>query len=122
MPDKCASCGRKKGMRDCPALGTRICPACCGTKRGKEISCPSGCEIPGGIEEQRLAGELETPSGEDDLFDVRASRIGNEAEEAAILYHIRTGKCPFTDGECSPDVCPRGGMAYCPIHGGEAAG
>ena len=118
----CASCGKKKGMRECPALGNRICPACCGTKRLKEISCPAGCGILGGIEEQRFARELETSSGEDDLFDVKASRIGNEAEKAAVLYHIRTGKCPFTDGECSPDVCPRGGMEQCPIHGGESAG
>ena len=39
----CASCGQRKGRRDCPALGRTICPTCCGTKRLVEIRCPSDC-------------------------------------------------------------------------------
>ena len=39
----CPSCGQRKARRACPALGTNICPVCCGTKRLVEISCPSDC-------------------------------------------------------------------------------
>src|SRR5215475_2662913 len=40
----CVSCGRRKGKRACPALRGPICTTCCGTKRLKEISCPSDCQ------------------------------------------------------------------------------
>lgn len=44
----CALCGRRRGRRDCPALGQRICPACCGRKRLVEIDCPPDCSwLPG---------------------------------------------------------------------------
>jgi hypothetical protein len=39
----CSLCGTRKARRSCPALGRSICPVCCGTKRLKEISCPSSC-------------------------------------------------------------------------------
>jgi hypothetical protein len=39
----CASCGRGKGRRQCPALGKEICTVCCGTKRLVDIQCPSDC-------------------------------------------------------------------------------
>jgi hypothetical protein len=39
----CASCGRGKAKRECPALGRSICGVCCGTKRRVEIQCPSHC-------------------------------------------------------------------------------
>lgn len=39
----CPSCGRRKGRRDCPALGASICTICCGTKRLVEINCPETC-------------------------------------------------------------------------------
>ena len=39
----CGSCGRK-GRRTCPGLECGfICTACCGTKRGSQINCPSAC-------------------------------------------------------------------------------
>jgi hypothetical protein len=40
----CAVCGTRKARRACPALGRSICPICCGTKRLKEIACPSDCQ------------------------------------------------------------------------------
>jgi hypothetical protein len=40
---KCASCGQKKGKRECPALMESICPLCCGQKRGFSIACPADC-------------------------------------------------------------------------------
>ena len=39
----CASCGRRKARRQCPALARSICPVCCGTKRLVEIQCPGDC-------------------------------------------------------------------------------
>jgi hypothetical protein len=39
----CPSCQKRKGRRDCPALGQRICAVCCGTKRLVEIRCPDDC-------------------------------------------------------------------------------
>jgi hypothetical protein len=40
---KCGSCVARKGKRNCPALGAVICTECCGTKRQKEIDCPTDC-------------------------------------------------------------------------------
>jgi hypothetical protein len=39
----CTLCGKRRAKRACPALGTQICAACCGTKRLVEIRCPSDC-------------------------------------------------------------------------------
>lgn len=39
----CPVCGGGKAKRHCPALGQIICATCCGTKRQREIRCPSGC-------------------------------------------------------------------------------
>ena len=39
----CPECGQRKGRRNCPALGTTICPTCCGTKRLVAIDCPADC-------------------------------------------------------------------------------
>jgi hypothetical protein len=39
----CPSCQGRKSKRFCPALGAKICPVCCGTKRVVEIACPSDC-------------------------------------------------------------------------------
>jgi len=47
--EKCASCGKGKGMRPCPALGKRICSPCCGTKRLRTISCPASCDLLSGL-------------------------------------------------------------------------
>lgn len=39
----CVVCHRRRGKRWCPALNGYICSYCCGSKRGKEIRCPSNC-------------------------------------------------------------------------------
>ena len=39
----CPLCRRRRARRACPALGHQICAVCCGTKRLREISCPSDC-------------------------------------------------------------------------------
>jgi hypothetical protein len=39
----CLLCAGRRGTRHCPALETRICPPCCGTKRRRTVSCPDDC-------------------------------------------------------------------------------
>lgn len=39
----CVVCHQRRGKRWCPALNGYICSYCCGSKRGKEIRCPSNC-------------------------------------------------------------------------------
>ncbi|MFB6291365.1 MAG: hypothetical protein ABEJ25_06520 [Candidatus Bipolaricaulia bacterium] len=43
MADKCVYGGKRKGQRECPALGGLICSRCCGEHRGVEINCPPDC-------------------------------------------------------------------------------
>ena len=58
--EKCTLCGRKKAPRECPALGGKLCSACCGTQRQNAVRCPEGCEILKGSAEYRLAREVRT--------------------------------------------------------------
>ena len=41
--ETCPLCRRRRARRACPALGYQICAVCCGTKRLREIRCPSDC-------------------------------------------------------------------------------
>lgn len=43
MSEKCVYCGKRKGERECPALGGMICSVCCGEHRAVDISCPPDC-------------------------------------------------------------------------------
>ena len=40
---KCVYGGKRKGDRECPALGGMICSRCCGEHRGVDINCPPDC-------------------------------------------------------------------------------
>ena len=42
MP-KCSYCRQRKAKRTCPALGSPLCPLCCGKLREKELHCPPAC-------------------------------------------------------------------------------
>lgn len=42
---KCVKCNKRKGKRQCPALGKSICSLCCGQLREKEIHCPPSCSF-----------------------------------------------------------------------------
>ncbi len=42
---KCIKCDKRKGKRQCPALGQMICSLCCGQLREKEIHCPLSCSF-----------------------------------------------------------------------------
>ena len=43
MSAKCVYGGKRKGNRECPALGGMICSRCCGEHRGVDINCPPDC-------------------------------------------------------------------------------
>jgi hypothetical protein len=40
---KCANCRQRKAKRACPALGSELCPLCCGRLRQQELRCPPSC-------------------------------------------------------------------------------
>jgi hypothetical protein len=71
----CASCGQRKGRRECPALGRTICPVCCGTKRLVEIRCPSDCVY--------LAAAREHPAAV-----VRRQRERDVARLLPMIHHL----------------------------------
>jgi hypothetical protein len=39
----CSHCQQRKAKRLCPALGSPLCPLCCGRLREKELHCPPAC-------------------------------------------------------------------------------
>jgi hypothetical protein len=39
----CSHCHRRKAKRRCPALGSEICPLCCGLLRERKVHCPPTC-------------------------------------------------------------------------------
>jgi len=41
----CSHCRQRKAKRRCPALGSDLCPLCCGILREKELHCPPGCRF-----------------------------------------------------------------------------
>jgi hypothetical protein len=41
----CSHCRRRKAKRRCLALGSDLCPLCCGLLREKELHCPPGCRF-----------------------------------------------------------------------------
>ena len=41
----CILCKQRKGKRNCPVLSEPICSSCCGSKRGREITCPTTCHF-----------------------------------------------------------------------------
>jgi len=51
-----------------------------------------------------------------DLFDIKVAPIKDKETMDALLYHMRTGNCPYNKKECIPENCPKGGMSNCPIH------
>jgi len=41
----CSHCRQRKAKRRCPALGSGLCPLCCGLLREKDLHCPPGCRF-----------------------------------------------------------------------------
>ena len=83
---KCASCTTKKGKRSCPALGSLICPQCCGTKKRKEIDCPPDCFFLGKSKEY-FAGRQESARLSEFEREMK-SIIGKEDAHEDLLQNI----------------------------------
>jgi len=83
---KCSECRKRKAKRSCPALGTQICPQCCGKMRGREIDCPADCSYldkHSAYQEKRIIERdkkaLSSPT-EDILRDERIAWLALHAE------------------------------------------
>jgi hypothetical protein len=103
---KCAQCLRRKAKRSCPALGSGLCPLCCGELRDREVACPPRCphrELHKPYQDRRAAERPVEPavppesSGEDVLRDERLSWLALHAE-APLLERART-RPDFTDAD-----------------------
>lgn len=83
---KCSKCHKRKAKRTCAALGTKICPLCCGKLRGKEINCPQDCpylDRHSSYQEKRLTdreGKSAPPPSQDILRDERLAWLVLHAE------------------------------------------
>ncbi len=101
---KCRKCGQRKGKRACPALRSLICPACCGTHRGREISCPASCKYLAEhkpYQDRRALARASSPApagpGDDLLRDERLAWLALNIE--APFRELAERDPRFTDGE-----------------------
>ncbi len=117
----CVYCEKARGKRECPALGGRICPPCCGEHRLKRISCPASCKyLKRGerYQQERVAEDFHarwvqavTP-----LYQ-RRDRAALDyliALEAAIYRHVRAN--PATDDQALNDALDTLKRQLSPIH------
>lgn len=83
---KCAFCKSKKGKRNCPALADFICPQCCGSRKGKEIDCPSDCFYLG--KSKKYFSERQDSRRTNDFDREMKSIMGNEDPYMDVLQNI----------------------------------
>jgi hypothetical protein len=83
---KCGSCVARKGKRNCPALGAVICTECCGTKRQKEIDCPTDCFFLGKSKEYFT--DRQEGAKLSDFDRQMKSIIGKEDDHADLLQNV----------------------------------
>jgi hypothetical protein len=70
---KCPKCSSRKAKRSCPALGTEICPICCGEGRLKTIACPESCSyLQSELYQHRRRKERAASRGRDFLESTRS--------------------------------------------------
>ena len=101
----CPLCRRRRGRRACPALGERICSACCGAKRRKQIACPPDCVYlesatthpPAVVQRQR-----ERDGGF--LVALLHGLNGPQQQLAAMLLEFLAGDRPDAPGLVDADV------------------
>jgi hypothetical protein len=85
----CALCGRRRGRRDCPALGERICPLCCGRKRLVEIDCPPDCSWLSRAEGSAWEGRQSEQRTDSRRLLPTLQELGRS--QAALLVHVTSG-------------------------------
>jgi hypothetical protein len=103
---KCATCGKRKAKRSCPARRASLCPACCGRLRSRERTCPPTCrhlaEHAPYQERRVLERTARPPAGgfsapDDPLKDERLAWLAVNAE--APLADLGSRIPEFTDGD-----------------------
>jgi len=93
----CVHCQKRKAKRRCPALGSELCPLCCGLMRDRELRCPPSCP--------HLARHR--PYQERKIIDRKASRPGGAPRDErldwlllnieALLDRLAAVRPGFTD-------------------------
>lgn len=96
----CSHCGKRKAKRSCPALRDRICQLCCGTLRGKSVSCPDDCP-----HLQRHAPYQESRTRVTESFE-ESDAVLKDKRLMWLVFHVETAldelaaeNPSFTDGE-----------------------
>jgi hypothetical protein len=121
----------RRTSRQRPKKIGRNAPCPCGSDR-KYKKCCLKKDLPRGepLQEAGLSptvgGSLNTEEmpGPDpkitfgDVFDIKAAEIKDDETKESLLYHIRTGNCPYNKKECIPQNCPLGGegIERCTFH------
>jgi len=97
MP-QCSHCLQRKAKRHCPALGSDLCPLCCGILREKKIHCPANCPflIKHKPYQEMKVIEKKPAFSEDALQDERLNWLSLNIE-APLLEH----------GERKPDFADK---------------
>jgi len=85
---RCPLCGRRRGRRDCPALGERICPVCCGRKRLVEIDCPSDCAW---LSQAEGAWEGRQSERRQDSMRLLPTLRDLSDRQAVLFFHLASG-------------------------------
>ena len=98
----CPLCRQRSARRTCPALGHKICAACCGTKRLVQIQCPSDCVYLAAAREHPPAAKVRQQQRELAAL-VRAMRDLNE-RQARLFSLIVTFVARYEAPELHPLV------------------
>jgi hypothetical protein len=89
--EKCPICG-KRGKRPCPATGGLICPACCGSRRGSKLNCPSECRFfPFGSAGEQLWNEVDR-SWFGKAMQYADARLGERTMAEIFSRHLPEGE------------------------------
>lgn len=94
---RCSHCRQRKAKRQCPALGSDLCPLCCGRLREKELHCPPACPFLAQhkpYQDNKII-QKKRPFSEDVLQDDRLNWLVLHIEAALQKYAERNPA--FTD-------------------------
>ena len=104
----CKLCERKRARRHCPALGSDICPTCCGAERENSIDCPASCEF---LQEARLR-ERPEPLPEDQVpnQDIRVTEEFLRSHDDLVVF-LSTALARAIEAERAVDQDAREALA-----------
>jgi hypothetical protein len=98
---QCVHCRARKGKRDCPALGGKICSACCGEYRLVKISCPSDCVY---LESHQTYQRRRTFERAPRAWLSRVVRYDRQGGAAQVVMHaVQVAACEFQQERGSLD-------------------